>query len=72
MNETVTKEKVKLATAKLFQLKDSDIFCIAISKDELFGKADTVLLSKDQKTWIQHSYDDFMDAVNNETPLKVG
>ena len=68
----VKKPEVKLATAKLFQLVDSDIFCIAISKDELFGKADTVLVSKDQKTWVQHSYDDFMDAASNEKPIRVG
>jgi hypothetical protein len=63
----------KLATAKMFTLHDpSELHCIAIASDEMFGKADTILVSTDKKTWIQHSYSDFMDAVNNQTPIKVG
>lgn len=64
--------KPKLAIAKLFKLEESEVFCIAISNDNLFGRADTILVSKDQKTWIQHSYDEFMEAVNNQTLIKVG
>ena len=65
-------KSVKLATATLFELEDAEISCIAISSKELFGKADTVLVSKDKKVWISHSYDEFMDAVNNKKPLRVG
>lgn len=68
---TALKEDVKLATAKIFELKDAEIYCIGLSSEELFGKADTVLVSKDQEVWIAHTYDDFMDAVNNEKPLRV-
>lgn len=66
------KDSAKLATAKLFELKDAGVHCIGLSSKELFGKADTVLVSKDQKTWIAHSYDEFMDAVNNGKPIQVG
>lgn len=64
-------ENVKLATCKMFDMEDSEVHVIAISADEMFGKADTILVSKDRKTWIQHSYKDFMDAVNNQKPIKV-
>lgn len=64
-------KSVKLCTAKMFELKDGGIYFIALSSTELFGKADMILVSKDQETWIAHSYDDFMNAINNELPLKV-
>jgi len=65
------KIEAKLITAKMFEIESAGIFCIGLSSKELFGKADTVLVSKDQKTWISHTHDEFMDAVNNEKPLRV-
>lgn len=65
------KKDYKLGTLKSFTIEEGSIHVLAISTDDLFGKADTVLVSKDKKTWIAHEADEFMDAVNNERPIQV-
>lgn len=67
----VKDKEYKLATAKLFDLNEGKMHVIALSSEEIFGAADTVLVSEDKVTWIAHNTDDFMDAVNNEKPIRV-
>lgn len=78
MNKTTETDKKeierKLITGQSFDLHNEDgsiLHCISLSQKELFGKADTVMVSTDSITWIAHEASVFMEAVEKQTPIKV-